>query len=266
MASLTDPARELGEIAIRLTVGSNKPGSQFLAEQFSVDHWSTDFMRIITCIMERADLVAQIVSQSEAMDEDHKQSALNHIVQFKGAFIGASLQNHWSNAGNGLTIVKNHGGSFQLISQTVRPVVNYPKLTDEEVAELIELIDTYLADLSNSDEGPEFVRQAIKEGLTAFRFQLEKLGWMGSGYALSAFREVVAIYNMSFHEAAASDDQGFQAVVDGFLTIIRSFKSKVDEAKGWKDAADFVWAGYGLATKVAAPALLYTGVPLLSAG
>ena len=262
MATLTDPARELSEIAARLTVGSGSNGAAFLADQFGVESWSTEFMKIIVCIMERADLVARIVRQSD-LDDDHKDKAIEHLTTFKTGFVGGSLGSHWNTAGQGLTIMKDHGSPIQFLSQTVRPFVKYPKLTDEETTELIQLIDTYLSEVSKSDEGPAFVRQAIIDGLTMFRFQLEKLGWMGSGYALAAFREVVAVYEMSQREFASDGTLDAEAVLRGFSGILTSFKKKVDEAKGWKDAAENVWNFYSIASSVATPLLLTGHLPAL---
>lgn len=262
MATLTDPARELGEIAARLIAGSSSNGVAFLAQQFGVESWSTEFMKIIACIMERADLVARIVRQSD-LDDDHKDKAMEHLTNFKTGFTGASLSNHWNNSGHGLTIMKDHGSPIQFLSQTVRPFVKYPKLTNEEVTELIQLIDSYLSEVSKSDEGPEFVRQAIIDGLTMFRFQLEKLGWMGSGYALAAFREVVAVYEMSQREFVSDGNLNAEAVLRGFVGILTSFKKKVDEAKGWKDTAENVWNFYGIASRVATPLLLTGHFPAL---
>lgn len=263
MANVTDPARELGEIATKLTVSSSQVGSQFLAKQFGVAEWSTDFMRIVACIMERADLVARIVRQSEHLDDDHKDNAIQHLAHFKAGFVGGSLNNHWNTSGHGLTAMKDHGGTIQFLSQTVRPVVKYPKLTESETAEFIEAIDQYLAAVGDSDEGPAFVRQAIIDGLTAFRFQLDMLGWMGSGYALSAFREVVEVYEMSRSVYDNTANLDAEAVLGGLYKILKSFKTKVDEAKGWKDAGESVWNLYGVASRIATPLLLTGQFPAL---
>lgn len=263
MASLTDPARELSEIAKRLEISDSQPGARFLAEQFGVESWSTDFMRIITCIMERADLVTDILRNSD-LDQDHKDNALEHVWLFKTGFTGPALGNHWNSGGHGLVIMKNHGAPIQFLSQTVRPVIKYPKLSEEEIAELIEAIDQYLAALANSDEGPDFVRQAISDGLGMFRFRLDKLSWMGSGYALTAFREVIEIYRLSDSQFTTSSNPDAGAFLSGFLDILHLFKSKVDNAKGWTDSAGSVWNAYGLASRFTTPLLLAGHFPALS--
>lgn len=258
---MTDPARELGEIAERLTVGSNDNGATFLADKFGVPKWSTEFMQIITCILERCDLVIRIVQNSD-LDDDHKEKAIDHLRMLKGAFISGSIVNPWNTSGNGLTIVKEHGGPIHFLSPTVRPVVGYPRLSDEEKSELINAIDVYLTDLQESDEGPDFVRQAIVDGLTQFRFQLEMLGWMGAGYALSAFREVIFCYQQA-QAFQASPDFNANGALQGLLGIIKLFKQKIEDVKGWKDTANTAWEIYGAVSKFALPYLATTQISML---
>lgn len=255
MVSVTDPARELAEIAERLTQGSSAPGEKFLAEKFGVEPWSTDFVKIIACILERADHVATVVENS-SMDEDHKKNALNDLSQFKEGFIGNSLRQAWNHAGCGLPLMKDHGRPLQYLSPTVRAEVRYPKLSDAEVAEFLELIDAYVEELELSEEGPEFVRQAIRDGLAAFRFRLEKIGWMGSGYALVAFREVMMVYEASKFQFSDTGNVDSSDLLRGLWGILTKFKKKSDEAKSWGDTAESIWKIYQLGTSVATPLLL----------
>jgi len=256
MTAVTDPARELAEIAERLTQGSNSPGEAFLPGVFGVEPWSTEFVKIVGCILERADLVGRIVQQSGAMDYDHKASALNDLAQFKQGFTGTALRVAWNQAGGGLPIMKDHGRPLQYLSPIVRAEVRYPKLSEADVAEFLELIDSYAEELKQSDEGPEFVRQAIRDGLAAFRFQLEKIGWMGSGYALAAFREVMIVYEASKFQFSDAANVDSSAVLKGLWNILTKFKKKAEEAKSWGDTAETLWKVYQLGSSVATPLLL----------
>jgi hypothetical protein len=256
MTAVTDPARELAEIAERLTQGNNSAGEAFLAGSFGVKVWSTDFVKIIACILERADLVKRIVKKSNAMDDDHKASALNDLTQFKDGFTGAALRVVWNQGNGGMTLMKDHGRPLQYLSPIVRAEVRYPKLGEDEVAEFISLIDAYVEQLKKSDEGPEFVRQAIMDGLASFRFQLEKIGWMGSGYALSAFREVMIVYEASKFQFSDAGNVDASAVLKGLWNILTKFKKKADEAKSWGDTAESLWKVYQLGSSAATPLLL----------
>lgn len=254
MASTTDPARELGEIAERLSKGASVSGERFLAQEFGVEPWSTDFLRIITCIHERADLVADIIRRSP-LDEDHRANALSDLAKFKAGFNGDAMRQHWNASGFGLTAMRDHGRPLQYLSPMVRAEVRYPSLSEEEIAEFIGLIDSYLAALAENDDEPPFIRQAINDGLTKFRFQLKHLRWMGAAYALAAFREVLLAYEVGMRPHHADTlDPG--ALLGGLAALIKKFKETVDTARGWTDSAGAVWKTYQLVSGAAVPFLI----------
>lgn len=254
MASMTDPARELGEIAKRLTQGANAKGANLLADSFNVEPWSTSFYKIISCILERVEQVATIVQRSD-MDDDHKLDAANHLEGFKSAFSGGTLVNSWNTSGYGLTLMKEHGQPIQFLSPTVRQFVAYPRLSDEEITELIGLIDRYREEIFTSSDAPPFVRQAILDGIDLFRFQLNNIGWMGAGYALSAFREVLNAYDhLQRHNMPDAFDP--RPLLGGLLLIINKFKESVERAKSWTDAGEAVWRFYQVGSSFATPILI----------
>jgi hypothetical protein len=265
MTALTDPAKELSDIANRLMDGSSKNGATYLADKFGVEPWSTEFFKVIACIFERADQVAAVLKQSR-LDEDTINTAIEDITAFKAAFTAGSLNSSWNTAGQGLTAMRDHGKRLGFFQDTVRAVVNYPKLTDEEIREFISLIDAYLSELKQSADEHPFVRQAICDGLTAFQFQLRYIGWMGTGYALMAFREVIFVYDAStsFYQQQDNPDAG--AFLRGMGSLIKTIKTKIDEAKSYSDAASFVIDTYRLASAVGTPLLLANQLRLTGPG
>lgn len=262
MATITDPARELADVADKLSVGSGLKGEDYLAERFGVAPWSTDFVKILACILERADLVARIIARSE-LDPGDKAIAATHLVSFKSAFTGVMLRKVWHESGAGITIVTQHGGPIRFMSATIKNHIKYPQLTEEEVAELVNHIDRYLSALGENDQELPFVKQAITDGLTAFRFQLVKIGWMGSGYALAAFRQVNTVYEMSerMHQLEGTAER--PALLDGLANIVASFRSKVDSAQGWYDTGETVWKAYQLISSTIPPLMLTGAIPAL---
>lgn len=246
MASMTDPARELGEIAKRLSKGNDAKGAQFLANRFGVAPWSTSFYKIIACILERAEQVATIVQRSE-MDEDHIRDAIEHLEGFQSAFAGSALTQNWNTAGNGATLMRDHGQPIQFMAPTVRKFVAYPRLSDEEITELLALIDRYRDEVAKASDAPPFVRQAILDGLDKFRFQLENIGWMGAGYALSAFRQLFEVYD-AVQNQDLPDAFDAQAFLGGFKSILMTFKKAVDAAQSWADTGGSVVKAYQLAS------------------
>lgn len=261
MATATDPATELADIAARLEIAYSSIGFSFLADQFGVEGWSSEFYRIVTCILERADQVQSIVEAS-TLDDKVRIRAVQDIQGFKTAFAGNSLMGAWNTSGNGLTIMSTYGVRLSYLQQTVRPVVQYPKLTEEEVQEFIELIDAYLAELEKSDDAYPFVRQAIRDGLTAFRFQLQYTGWMGSGYLLSAFQSVVQVANDSYQFYAGQDNCDPDAMLSMMAELVTKFKDVVGKVKPYTEAASYAYSGFTLAKTFAMPLLASHGLML----
>ena len=246
MATITDPATELTNLASQLSVVTSQKGGDFLANKFQVEAWSSDFQKIISCILARADAISRIVEESD-LDEINKTVFDNDITAFKWAFSGPLLTKPWSNGeGSGLATMKEQGTRIGLIQGTVRPLLNYPRLNDQEIAELVELIDAYLKELASSDVGPRFVRQAIRDGLLEFRFQLVNLNWVGSGYLLKEFRSLVEIYRQANDYLGSMDGFDPKAVLTGMWTVIQRFKSVVETVKPYTDAASYLWAGYSI--------------------
>lgn len=245
MATITDPATELANLAANLLDSVTTKGATYIAEKLGVEPWSGDFCKIITCVVERTELVANIVQNSD-LDTSNKVSVLAEISTFKTAFSGPSLGIHWNNGSGGFIIMKDQGKILGYLQSTVRPIVSYPKLDAEEIVDLIELIDAYLLELQKSSEGPLFVRQAIRDGLLAFRFQLKYVGWMGSGYLLKEFRVLAETYRQANDYYGHMNNVDASAVLSGMWTVIQRFRSVVETVKPYTDAASYLIAGYSL--------------------
>lgn len=257
MASVTDPAYELGEIAQKLCHGSSKTGEVFLAERFGVAPWSTEFVLILSCIYQRIDLVARSI-QRDDVDLEFQETAQKVLTNFKGGFTSASLRNAWHNAGGGLTAMKDSEHALKMMSSTVRQRVSYPKLTGEEVAEFLDLSSAYLEALRDASDEPDFVRQAIVDGVIKFRFQLEHLGWMGAGYVLESLRELMFVYGWASQRSRQQHELDAGAVLKGLGALLTRIKKTVDAAESWKKSGTAVWQAYQLVSTVAVPALLLT--------
>lgn len=150
MANLTDPARELADISAKLGTPSSQAGFHVLAAIFGHEPDSAAFARIVCCILERAELVAQIIDAS-SMDDDHKLAASQDIANFKRAFSSGDLSAEWSLADRGAARLRGSIKAFQYLSPTVRLNTSYPKLSGDEIAEFIQLIDDYIQEMQNNN-------------------------------------------------------------------------------------------------------------------
>ena len=193
MPTITDPARELADICVKLHCHPDKRGDQHLADVFDVQPWSAEFFQIIFCIVERADFLIDLIGELD-LDQDYKTEAVNHINLVKEAFSRDALAGPWKNAGY-QHIAPANVQPIKMLSLAVRQLVQYPKLSDEEahaiLAEVNELTDWL--DQHQTKEN-DFIRQALLDGLKQFRFRLERVGWLGWGYTLDSLREVIGAY------------------------------------------------------------------------
>jgi len=255
MATTTDPAFEIAEIAERLIKGSNSSGERFLADQFGVAMWTNEFVLILSCIYQRIDLVGRIVQQREEVDEEIKATAVSVLNGFRAGFNGDSFRQHWNTGSGGLIAMKDNAKPLKLLSSVVRPVVSYPKLTDDEIVEFMELSEVYLNEVRKIEDEPEFVRQAIIDGLTKFRFQLQYLGWMGSGYLLESFRELMFVYGWATQRMPEPHQLDSSAVLKGLWTFLTKFKKTVDTAESWRKSGVALFEAYKSANAFLGPAV-----------
>lgn len=236
-------------------LSSTQPGERLLAEQFGVEPWSTEFVKIIACIFERADLVGKIVLESQ-LEVGTKIEAVENLREFKLGFASNSLAKSWNSHRNGLNRMKENGKNLGFLQDTVRRRVCYPKLSSEEIEEIIGLIDSYLSELAESEISPPFVRQAIVDGLHAFRFQLQYIGWMGAGYTLTAFRELIFLYEAANRRFENDGNPDAEAALRGLMGIIKAVKERIDTVRGYNEAASYMLGLYKGISSAATPFLL----------
>lgn len=257
MAKLTDPADELAIINSRLTTSSSAAGVEFLAKEFDVEPSSTEFYTILAVILERCDHVGSILKRCD-WEPDKKISAVREIKGFKKAFRLQSLSSPWNNGSfSGLKLVREHGKVIQFWSPEVRKVESYPSLGPEEILDLRHLISDYLDALKENDELEPFVRYAIIDGLTKLDFSLKYFSWLGAGYNIDAFRNVVEQYRMlNQNESATSENGNLKAAMTGLLHIIKAAKEKYDTVESWGNTATSAYEKYKLASAFLTPLLL----------
>ncbi|OWK20875.1 hypothetical protein AJ88_25025 [Mesorhizobium amorphae CCBAU 01583] len=140
-----------------------------MASQFGVAAWSTNFYQIVFCITERSDALMEIIAGLE-MDDDLKNDARRHLKDIRQAFARDSLSKSWQDVG-AKHLRRENVQPIKMLSPYVRQKIFYPKLDDEEVKELLELL-AKLQDWLEKQQLAEqdFVRQAIwrVSGMFAF--------------------------------------------------------------------------------------------------
>lgn len=255
MATMTDPAAELAEIATRLgamgMIAGAPSGAQIMANAFEVPPWSNGFYRILACMLDRLELIEDLLPTC-GLDALLVGQSLEDASEFGSAFYGPTLCIKADSNGNSLQMLKNCARPLRYMSSIIRPHHSYPQLDEYERIDLTAAIGSYLEELQTSPD-VSFERRAIIDGLVAFQFQLEKMHWMGAGYVLSSFREILRAFQDAQRQAEASGNPDAQAVLIGMWEIIKSFKEKVETAKGWAEGGQWVWDAYKALSPAIAP-------------
>ena len=135
-----------------------------------------------------------------------------------------------------------------MLSAQVRAKISYPKLTDEQIQDLLNDIDlllTWLHEHQLSEQ--DFIRQAIIEGLEHLQFRLSCLSWLGWEFSQKALKEVIGAYLLLHH--TISHNQNSLPEANAVLMKVSSFLEKANSRIKWaKDvhgSAKFLLELYG---------------------
>ena len=250
---MTDPAREMVELLTMIAGGNpHQAGADLLATLFGVEPWSQDFYRIVVVILDRLDELRGLVAMLP-LDEDFRLEMVAHVEDIALAFKPNAFQASWHQFGLDKIGPKNLQ-PLKGIAGMVRQLVSYPKLSDEESATLVEdvtVLLTWLRDHQLAEH--DFIRQALIEGLEHLVFRLERLRWLGWGYALEALKEVIAAYMLLERQGVdVNVNPDAAAVLSKVAAVIRTVYEKVEKAKGVAETGDFILRAYGAAAAVQA--------------
>ena len=243
---LTDPARELATTIELLTTDPVQAVDQRIAQDFGINRWSPQVFKVIFEILNRCDLVASEINKLpldvDVADEATKSLTVIRNTVGSNKFLNQTTGNlKTAFAGSNITILK-------MLSSQIRANVSYAFLTKDEVKDiladvsnLIEWLDKFQA------ESPDFIRQALIDGLKEFSFRLKHLGWFGSGYTLTSLKEVLHAY-LALQGAVSIYPDGSE-VNQAILLKVKSFMlnalSKFNLIKETSDSTEWVLKAYG---------------------
>lgn len=247
MPSKTDPARELSDLIRGLSLNSNKPFDHELARNLCVEAWSSEFYQIVFTISTRIDDLI-VLTDELPLDEDHRFETKENLSIIKQAFGPNGLRNP---SGHALQHYLSQTQVAPLIglSGLVRPVRPYPKLDDDEQAELLSMIDELLGWLAEHQlSEQDFIRQALLDGLNQLRFRLERIKWLGWGYTLQGLKDVIAAY-FALERGFPQDGTNppAQAMLKRVGEFAQNFFEKAGFAKETIELGEFMLKAYGTA-------------------
>lgn len=252
MPTETDPARSFAELCEMLQgAGSSQAGDNALAATFEVEEWSAEFYQILFNILDQADSLINIIKQIQ-LDDDYKTDAINHVIAIKNAFGKNALSQEWKWATTNYLNPQNIA-PIKMLSPSVRPLFSHPKFDSNETELILLEVDQLIKWLEEHQlADQDFVRQALIEGLSAFRFRLQRLKYMGWGYTIDSLRDVISAY-FALERGFASG--GLNPTADAMkkfvFGFIKSFYEKAKLVKDVTELGDWMLKAYAVATLTA---------------
>lgn len=245
MPTKTDPARELSDLIKSLHLQVDQRFDFGLAQLFGVNAWSSEFYQIIFTISSRIDeLIA--LTDTLPLDDDHKAETQDGLRTIQQAFGPNGLQNNFNHSQRHY-LSPAQVTPLSTLSGLVRPIRVYPKLNDDEQAELLAMINELVGWLeAHQLSDQDFIREALLEGLGTLRFRLERINWLGWGYTLQGLRDVIAAY-FALERGFPQDGSNppAQAMLKHIGDFVRSFFEKAGFAKETVEIGDFMLKAYG---------------------
>ena len=181
------------------------------------------------------------------LDDDIKDEALKSIDAIKAVFASANMLSLQTDQVRSILTGAN-GAVLKMLSINVRQQVSYPLLSAGSRSEILKEVVQLKEWLEGQQtEEKDFVRQSLIEGLDGFVFRLERLEWLGHGYALEGLKNVVEAY-LSLQGARFADENGAE-LQDAILAKTKASVGRVlgifDVAKDGMDRADWALRAYG---------------------
>ena len=247
MTDETDPARELAELCRQLSSPARISGHLHLAGQFNVDPWSADFFHILFQIHRRIDELIRLIPEL-GLDQEHVESSSAALTKLKTGFGNNAMSNQWDWVTTNV-ITNDLIINISFLSYHVRRVNSYPKLSGEQrdhvLAEAVQLkiwLETHQL------EKNDFIRMSLIDGISAFIFRVERMQWLGTGYALDSLKEVVGAYLILERGTVNPTDLPLSAAtLQKALKFLKEATSIIKIAKDTTDAVQFLLKVYGAA-------------------
>jgi len=240
-----DPAKELMELVSDFKVDTRIDGVRYLTDYFHLDASPTDFAQMIAAIHERFDLVSLLNANSGVPDQ-LKPVIEDRLSTMRQAFAPISLAGPWADQVDDkfraeiLLPVQMLSGYIAAEHGYNRPNPEELEQLDHDVKGLIEWLSAI------QEEERDFIREALIEGLTRFRFRVRNFRWYGWPATFGSLREVAAAYMALERGKLPEAEPGqYEAMMMKTAGLLKSIFEKFKFAKDVQDVTDWVLKGYG---------------------
>lgn len=251
MPTKTDPAKELAELCESLVTDVNLRGYDYLAERFGVPAWSKDFYQILFAILKRIDEVESLIDRLEA-DVDIKAERRGNLAAIRSAFAQESLYTNWKAPNGPYQLRAENSAPIKSLSPAIRKLAVVPKLSDQELQELLVDVEELLSWLRGHQlSDHDFIRQALIDGLTSFQFTAKHLRWVGWGYCINSLREVIGAYMaLERGQNLANENAIYSAMQKKVQEFIGRAYRKLSAFRELTETGDFILRAYGACSAI----------------
>lgn len=245
MARISDPARDFTDLCLNLRGASpNISGADALSGSFDVEGWSTDFMLILSSIHQRIESLKVMIGSTD-LDDDLKNTAFQCLEGIRGAFSIGGLSNQWSHSINSYLNDANLL-PIRLTSAYVRARHGYYVLEPEELNDVTIEIRTLLDWLVTHELAEnDIIRASLIDGLEAFLFKIERVGYYGWPDTFDSLKAVVMAYMVLEREAPPPNaSPPYEAIVKKTGELLKGVFERVKLTKDITETGDWLLRGY----------------------
>lgn len=246
----TDPATELVQLCEALSQEANAAGQDHLASKFDVEANSFEFFRIIATIQNRIDYLNAMISMLP-VDSQIKDEGGNDLKEIRKAFQTHAFISNWKAPHGPNYLRRENVRLLKGLCSEVRRIESYPILSADDVAEFLTKVEVLEKEISSASiyGEPDFIQNAILEGISEFRFSIKHLKWMGwSALAKSVdklFHAYMVLERKMPEDAAAGSSQNTMRLLK---SLLETFLKKAEQGKTYWELGRFYLETVGVTT------------------
>lgn len=230
-------------------------GAQYLATVFEVEQYSLEFYEIVSAILGSLRHLEQIVDEVVTRERP-RATAKTHIATLRSTFDQNGLQQQWNQFGAKRT-ANSVTDPILSLSHSLQ-AFDYTRPDDEEIEDFRADADELLKWLKEHQfEEQDFIRGCLIEGVERFLFRLDKLKWVGWGYAAESLREVVGAYLALERGVDPTTMPTANAGLKKIASKLKKPLSLISKGRGVKDDAEFMLTAYHASSQFVKPTLGY---------
>ncbi len=240
----TDPILELTETLRTLRFSTNERGHDALSMKFGVDAGSSEFAFIIFAIIRRIEFVSSLIREMTVVDQIVRTRQLACRSNLKRAFHPSTIASNWKSEGGGpAMLAEEYINGVEALQPHARRLHPIPRLSEQEVAELLLEVAEFRQRLENIERGEnDPIRRSLIDGIIGFELSLKHFRWLGWENSVQQFKQFFVAYLIETHglDPSSAAKAQEEAVLDTARSFIKRFWEFIKRTKENKETFEFL--------------------------